>query len=45
LCGSTIITMSFHPSLDEAARLAMQRGLSRGDAHMLCSAVVDLQVT
>jgi acetamidase/formamidase len=49
-----IITMGFHPSLDEAARLATQemidylmkdRGLSRDDAYMLCSAAVDLQVT
>jgi acetamidase/formamidase len=49
-----IITMGFHPSLEEAARLATQdmidylmkqRGLSRDDAYMLCSAAVDLQVT
>jgi len=49
-----IITMGFHESLDEAARLATremvdylttEHGLSRDDAYMLASAAVDLHIT
>jgi acetamidase/formamidase len=48
------ITMGLHPDLDEAARIATremvdflvsEKGLSRDDAYMLCSLVVDLRVT
>jgi len=49
-----VITMSFHPDLDTAARSALRqmiallgerRGLSREDAYMLCSLAADLRIT
>lgn len=49
-----VITMGLDPDLDEAARLATremvkylveERGLTREDAYILCSLVVDLRVT
>ncbi|HEV2386294.1 MAG TPA: acetamidase/formamidase family protein [Candidatus Acidoferrales bacterium] len=48
------MTMGFDPDLNAAAQMAVhemvgylvsERGLSRGDAYMLCSMAVDLQVT
>ncbi len=48
------ITMGLDPDLDEAARIAVremiaylveERGLTREDAYILCSVVVDLRVT
>jgi acetamidase/formamidase len=49
-----IITVGLDPDLDEAARIATremidylvaERGLSRDDAYVLCSAAVDLRVS
>lgn len=49
-----VITMAFHPSLDEAAVIALRNmialigkrtGLSREDAYTLCSLTADLRVT
>ena len=49
-----VITMAFHPDLDEAAVIALRNmialigkraGLSREDAYTLCSLAADLRVT
>jgi acetamidase/formamidase len=51
---SVLITMGFHPSLDNAAEIALSQmvaliaeisGLSRQDAYMLCSIAADLRIT
>ena len=48
------ISMGLHPDLDEAARLATremveflvaEKGMSRGDAYILCSVALDLRIT
>jgi acetamidase/formamidase len=52
--NSSLITMGFHPSLDNAAEIAVSQmvaliaeisGLSRQDAYTLCSIAADLRIT
>ena len=51
---SHLITMAFHPDLDDAAEIALRNmiaeivartGISREEAYMLCSVAADLRVT
>jgi acetamidase/formamidase len=52
--SSSLMTMGFHPSLDNAAEIALSQmvaliaeisGLSRQDAYTLCSIAADLRIT
>lgn len=54
LTDEALITMGFHPSLDNAAQIALSQmvaliaelsGLSRQDAYTLCSIAADLRIT
>ncbi|OJW60410.1 MAG: amidase [Afipia sp. 64-13] len=54
ITSTALITMGFHPSLDNAAEIALSQmvaliaeisGLSRQDAYTLCSIAADLRIT